>query len=726
MQLPNRRYLVLSLVLVLLLQLFNPIHGFASDKPEFQNSSLQEPKITLEQAIQIVKENFNVPEKYTEFTSGYSNYNYRQVWSLNWNASGDSGGNFSAQVDALSGEILSINTWKSTPEEQSYQLPKITLEQAQSIAVSTVRKLSGSKYSRLKLMADNNIIPINTYGSASYTFRWQRIENSIPVQGNGANIQVAAGSGEILSYNLNWNDVTLPKTEGIISKEQAIDAFSQNKMLELQYFLPSVYRPLATGSKEQVQLVYQLNKNGIIDALSGEPLILNQYQRLANDQSLAGMGSRETAKSIPLTPQEQREVEQNAKLLTKDQAIEVVKKWVNIPAEYSLRTMNLNTDGNRRDTKVWYFEWLSPDKEQTQTTTARVDAINGELQYFNFYSPDNLFSSEKPLTKEEAQKMAEDFLKKIQPSKFQQARVIADESARDLPLSIPDAKYYTFNYERIVNGIAFPSNGMNITVDLNTKKITSYSLNWWNLDFPQLSQAISQTQANTSFLKSRPLVLKYTLVYDNGEPQEAKLVYQPSTEADKVSDIMDAKTGELLDWQGKPLMEEPHAYRYSDIKGNEFEKEITALGLAGIFGEYGNLFKPQEKVTVESFLKALLIIQNGASFTNNLKSDEILQKAKEQGWIRETLTPTGDVSRELFSKIIISYLGLEKIADLNIYKPSFQDAEQLTLQSEGYVSLAAGLNILKTDGAKFEPARAVTREEAAYSIIQTLSCGIRL
>lgn len=725
-----RRLFVLSLVFVLLIQLLLPIPGFASEKIEPQSSPLSDAKVTLEQAIRIVKENLKIPKEYTEFTSGYNNYNYRQAWYLNWNTSGESGGNFSSQVDALSGEILSIHSWKSSPNRQNYNLPKITLEQAQAIAEDTVEKLSGQKYSKLKLVEDDSVIPINSYGSADYSFRWQRIENGIPFQGNGANIQIDADNGEVLSYNLTWNTVNLPEIEGIIDTQQAGEAFSRNKMLELQYFLPTVYRTLAAGSKEPVQLVFQLNKNGLIDAMSGKPLVLGQdYWISADEYALEGIGAREAlnSKSIPLTPEELREVEQNTTLLTKEEAIKVVKNWVEIPSDLTLRTMNLNTDSGRRDTKVWYFEWASSDRTKGQTITARIDAVNGELIGFNYYGSNSPLAQSVDqktlLTKEEARKIAADFLKKIQPSKYQQVKIKADESSEAVSKPSPDVTSLSFSYERLVNGIVFSSNGMGVTVDLLTKKITSYNLNWWNLDFPQLSQAIPQSQAEASFLESRPFVLKYILVYNNGEPQAAKLVYQPLNEGNKVSDILDAKTGTFLDWQGKPLTEQPRSYRFADIAGNEAEKEITVLGLAGLFGEYGSTFKPKENVTAVSLLRSLLIIKNGTSDYNSLAAEDVLKKAKEEGWLKEELTPSHNISRELFSKIIIRYLGLEKIADLPIYQNPFQDADQLISQSQGYISLSTGLGILQVNAQKFEPGRTMMRAEAAYSIIQALGYG---
>jgi hypothetical protein len=88
------------------------------------------------------------------------------------------------------------------------------------------------------------------------------------------------------------------------------------------------------------------------------------------------------------------------------------------------------------------------------------------------------------------------------------------------------------------------------------------------------------------------MILKYVLVNNDGIVNEANLAYRPANDGNRVSDIIDAKTGQFLDWQGKPLTAQPRSYHFTDIAGLEAEKEITALGQAGIFGEYGDLSSP--------------------------------------------------------------------------------------------------------------------------------------
>ncbi|NLM21672.1 MAG: S-layer homology domain-containing protein [Peptococcaceae bacterium] len=732
----TRRLFVFSMAIILLVQLGMPAPLLARAEQSSAKGT-SKPLISLEQAIQTVKGKIEIPTELKDFSSGFSNYNSHQAWYLNWSSEGAKAGSLMSYVDAVSGDILSIHYSKPYTPNQSYKIPDISLQQAEKLADQNLKKLAGDKYQRLKRITDNTIIPLNDYGQTSYSFAWQRTENNIPVPGDGAGIQIDSETGRLMSYNLNWTDLTFAKAN-TIDATKAAQALSESNLLELRYFLAPEVRPLQTNDKgqEKVRLVYQLKNNGTIDALTGHPVILNQDEFWADETGIiGGMGSKELdSKEATLTPQEQQEIADLAKLLTKEQAIEAVQKWVEIPKDFSIRNMNLYKDSSLRGNRAWSFHWESQNR--TQFISAKVNAENGELISFSSYNSSATSSDQtKLISPSEALKIAEDFVKHIQPDKFKQTKLNTDNLALENPnssepaakLPLPDDRTsITFNYQRMVNGILFPANQISATVDLVTKKITSYSLNWWNLEFPELAVAMPKNQAEELFFHSRPMELQYAIVYDQGEAKEARLVYRPAAINGASSDLMDAKSGIFLDWRGKPLTDQPCRLNFNDIADNPYAKEITVLGLAGIFGEYGNEFKPQQNITVHSLLKALLAVKNGI-IDNNLSSADIIKEAKRLGWLQEEVSANQIVSKELFSKIIIRYLGLDKIARLNsIFTSSFNDAQTFAPASQGYISLVTGLDIIpRPKDGKFNPDRPVTRAEAAYSIIKALGLGFK-
>ncbi|KYH31201.1 YcdB/YcdC domain-containing protein [Neomoorella mulderi] len=728
-----RRLLAWGLMALLLLSFFPGI-AVAGDTPA----------VSLEEAIRAVKDNFNIPKEYNIFTSSYNSYDNRQTWSLHWNAPGEPGGSFNADVDAKTGEILNMNTWKPEKRpEPGLRLPVISAAEARRVAVELLNRLAASYVPELQpLPDDNQLIPLNNYGPVSYTFRWQRVVNGIPFPGNGVTITVRGDDGQVTNYNLNWTKVDFPAATGAISPEKAREVFASAGMLELQYYLQPPVRPLAAGEKRPVLLVYRLShpSRGLIDALSGKPLDLGNGGWF-DKGGAGGMGdaSLEMARkaaalqggtqSKPLSPEEMKEIEKTAKLISREEAIAAVKKWVDIPAGLTLRSANLYADWQDPEIRSWNLTWSS-DKPQTGKVnfmSARVNAGNGELLGFDLPSTPSGNDRSGKLDRKAAQRLVEDFLQKVQPQRFKEVRL--DENSRPgwEPVIMEDGKnpaVQYFYYRRLVNGIPFPGNGINVTVDAVAGRITSYNLNWGNFDFPAATKILDGQQAVETFLKNRPLTLSYTRIYSPGGPGqgELRLVYQPLGDTSSAtSDMIDARTGQFLDWEGKPIAQQPRPYRFNDIAGNFAEKEINLLGQAGLFGEYGDAFRPDENITVVSMLRAMLMARNGVWGYKDMKDEEILKRARDEKWLQEDLQAGATVSRELLAKFLIRFLNLERAARVEgIYKVPYSDAGSLAPGSLGYVALTWGLGILKGNGSTFEPNHTVTRAEAAAALVRAL------
>ncbi|QGP91110.1 S-layer homology domain protein [Neomoorella glycerini] len=727
-----QRFLAWGLVVLLLVSLFAGL-AVAEDKPV----------VTLEQAIRTVKDNFEISKEYSRFTSSFNSYDGRQTWSLHWNEPAEPGGSFNADVDASTGEIINMNTWKPEKRpEPGLRLPAISAAEARKVAEKLLNQLAARYLPELQLLPDNNrLLPINNYGPVTYTFRWQRVVNGIPFPGNDVTITVRGDDGQVTNYNLNWTKADFPAATGAISPERARQVFAGTGMLELQYYLQPPYRPLAAGEKRPVLLVYRLShpSRGLIDALSGAPLDLGNGGWFdkggAGGMGYAGEMARKAAFSQgdvqpkPLSPEEMKEIEKTAKLISREEAIAAIKKWVDIPAGLTLRGANLYADWQDPEIRSWNLNWSSdkPEPGKPGYMSARVNASNGELLGFDLSSAPSGSDRGGKLDRKAAQRLAEDFLQKVQPQRFKEVQL--DENYRPgwEPVIMEDGQnpaVQYFYYRRLVNGIPFPGNGINVTVDAVAGRITSYNLNWGNFAFPVATNILDGQQAVEAFLKKRPLTMSYTQIYSPGGPGqgELRLVYQPLGDPGyTTSDMLDARTGQFLDWEGKPVAQQPRPYRFNDIAGNFAEKEINLLGQAGIFGEYGEAFHPDENVTVVSLLRAMLMARNGVWGYKDLKDEEILKRAREEKWLQEDLQAGATVSRETLAKFMIRFLNLERAALAEgIYKVPYSDAGSLSPGSLGYVALTWGLGILKGNGFTFEPNHIVTRAEAAAALIRAL------
>lgn len=721
------KYLAGCLAALMLVTVF-PAGGWAA----------QAPPVSLEQAVRIVKENLEIPQQFTTFTSGFETSDERQVWSLTWASREPGEGDFSARVDAATGEVVAMNLWMPQKDRgQEARLPAVSPVEALQTAEELVSRLAASHWSELQPVPDDQVIPL-TGGQVSYTFRWQRLVNGIPFLGDGVTVEVSGRDGRVVDYNLAWTRTDFPAAAGVISPEAARQAFDQAGMLELQYFQPSRIRPLAAGESPQppVILVYRLHhlSQGVIDALSGEPLVPEAGQWFADQGALGGMegmeekapGSAAFSEPAPLTPEELEEISTAAGLIGQDAAVAAVKKWVEIPAGLTLKGASLVTDWASPDRRLWNLHWNNGQAGagELRYVSARVDATSGEVMSFDLAYEDAGRKSGQ-MDREAAQELVEEFLRQIRPQRFQEVELDTQYNPGWMPEELQEGENpptQHFNYRRMVNGIPFPANNIDVTIDAVTGIITHYDVSWSGPEFPEPDGLLEREQVTDAFLKNQPLTLTYVRLYNPSGSEEVRLVYSPVTlPGTAAAGMVDARTGQYLGGQGKPVAQPPQAYSFTDIQGNFAEKEISLLGRAGIFGEYGKAFHPNEKVTLVSLLRAMLGADNGPWANAGLSDQEILKRAKDQGWLPEDLAPGANVSREDLAKLLIRMLELERAAQIEgIYQVPYTDADALAPGSLGYVALAWGMGIMKGDGTTFDGQQAVTRAEAATALVRAL------
>lgn len=691
------------------------------------------PAISLDQAIQNVKQIFSIPPEYTNFASGFNDNINRQTWSLSWNNPSDSSGSFDAQVDASTGEIISMNYWNQDDRNNS-QIPSISLAQAQKISTELLQQLVPGRVASLVLIPDSQLISLTSSGRSDYTLRWQRMVNNVPVSGDGANIQINAHNGQVQSYNLNWtNNLDMPAPSGIITPDAARQAFIDAGMVQLEYILPnaSMYRD---QSKSLPLLVYRLDhpSNGIIDAFTGMPIVLDNGQSLyGKGGGMSGMNSKDSiadAAPIPLTPQEQDEIDQTSGLISQEEAAAVVAKWVDLSDNLILRTATLTKDGRDNNVRIWNLSWASNNSASSQQPMdlfGQVDARTGDLLSFNMDLPsDN--GSAATMSQTAAQNLADSFLKNVQPQRYSSMKLDPTSTDVNVKTKLQPAAGQTtwdFNYLRTVNGISFPDNGANIVVDRASQRIISYNLNWIDRDFPSAQGIINSSRANDIYLQAAPLALCYISVYnDENTLPEMHLVYQAQSLPDQPDvSMIEAHNGEKLNEQGQPVSKTLGVHIFNDISGNFAEKEIALIGQAGLMSEYGDAFHPDESIKLADLLRVMLNCSVDIYSTRNYSDQEVMNYALRQGWIKEMMAPESTVNRGLLAQLMVRFLGLEYVAKVpDIYQLPYQDGSALGDDLKGYAAITWGLGIIKGDGVNFDAQKMVSRAEAASALVHSL------
>ena len=694
-------------------------------------SAAEQPAVELEQAIQVVRQNFEIPAEFTDFTSSLNQYEGGQAWYLVWNRPDKTGGSFSAQVDANTGEVTAMNKWQPQTGGSS-RVPVVSWSEARQKAAQLLQQVIPGRMDSLVMIEDQEPSPFSTSGPVTYTINWRRVANQIPVDGIGAWVNIDATNGEVLGYSLNWSYLPLPDPKGVVGSEAARRGFTQNDILKLEYQLPEQWKPLTSGAEAaRPLLVYIIDhpSNGAIDAFTGQPLVPPWDDRITGvgGKGMGGMAEDQVLNGpIPLTPQEEEEIENLAGLISREKAADIVLRWADMDNDLALRSASLEKDWRHPDIRIWSLNWSSPTgaEDSSRYLYGRVNARSGELLSFTIGLPrgDQAATS---LSQAEARRLAEDFLRRVQDSRFPEFQLDPDALSGFIDTRLPVSEWpaWSFKFDRIHEGIPFPGNGADITVDRVHNRVTSYTLTWDYSTLPTADGVMGLAKANQVYLQEAPLTLTYVAYYSAAQRDtEMRLVYLP-----KVPDgqpgfrMLDAMDGTRLDNQGWPVLTAPAGQVFNDITGNFAAKEIELLGKAGLMMEYGEQFHPGEAIKLADLMRAMLGIYQGPEMVRNMPDTDVIKQALARGWLKEEIAPESTVPRALLAKVLIRSLGLEYLAAIpEIYRLPYRDAATIAEDTRGYAALCWGLGIIRADGVRFEPQQLITRAEAAAALVNSL------
>ena len=111
------------------------------------NSAQQsQPAISLDKATNTVKQAFTIPAQLTNFGSGLSKYMNHQVWDLHWMNPQNPPSGIDAQVDATTGELISMRIEQFLDSQApELQIPILTEDDAKKIATDLLTRLDSDK-----------------------------------------------------------------------------------------------------------------------------------------------------------------------------------------------------------------------------------------------------------------------------------------------------------------------------------------------------------------------------------------------------------------------------------------------------------------------------------------------------------------------------------------------------------------------------------------------------
>lgn len=664
-----------------------------------------------------IKSVITIPSNFSQFDYSYNNYDTIPSWFFYWSTK--DGNEFINIICDNDGHILGYYKYKYNGD---YTTPEYLQSELKGKADEFLRKTVSAEYKNLSYKAASYSGVYNN----TYTYTYERTENGIPVPDNYMTVSVDSITGEVREFNSNWNyTVTFPAAKVKITKEEATELLKKQLLMELEYH--EAYS--SDGKQMRGELVYVPNQSYLaVDAKSGtiydtKDTYSVTYESENQTTDSDSMGSKEDSKNemVTLTEEEMKKVQETAGLLTKKEAIQVLKRNSSYLIDQKATTQKatlsqVSLDPSNPDAKsyVWNITLMDPSdvdyKSNSQYLayiTATIDAKDGTVLSFHANTKDYNFgvdaSSYVKLSESDGLKTAQDFLKKNFSNMYNKTEYTDSYDGYAISYSDTETKYggkiYTFT--RVNNGVKFPSNQIRVGVDLVTGKIYSFDYSWYNnVQFESNQNTISPEAAFVKYLSLDGYDLVYEIArkYSEDIPTySVRLVYRTGINPSYI----DAFTGEQVDYSGEKYVAE-HSYSYTDIDQSSYKRAILILADMGI-GFHSSTFLPDSAITKEEF--------------NQLIGNVDFYQLRTS-----TLPGAGTITREAAAQYAIETLKLAYIAKMDIFKVNYNDSSEITSGSTGYVVLADQLKLMQSNTEnKFRPKDTLTRGEAAQLILQIIN-----
>ena len=665
----------------------------------------------LEDVVLKLKELFNISNDYDNFTSRVNSYDDEVSFYLNWSDSNEELPNISIHTDSK-GNVISFNRSYNQSIETDTKLPNISKDDALKSAMDFIKKVDPTVFKEIELKQSSH--PISTWDS-NYSFRFIRNINDIPYELNNVNIGVDMQTGEVSSFNINWQrGLKFPSKEKIISLGEAKEAYKEDIGLKLVYKGRGRNITMDRGETEEIYYLTYTTIGDLkaIDAKTGKAVDISSYRVFLNGAELTTEDMSTGGGELFITPEEREVIDKLKGLKSIEEVEKVAREILDLDDKHELLRKNLYSSWDDPDEFFYSLGFVKAIEEREYSTEISINAKTLELMNFYKYR-DADTDAKAAINESEAIELAKGFINKINPDKIDEIELLERNHMNH------DEKYHRFNFIRKVDDIYVESDAISIGVDAVNKDINSYNINWYQGEFSSKDNIISRDKAYEVLFDEIGLDLNYTNIYNyehiNGEQErEVKLVY--SISQDKPN-IIDAFTGEILDYSGNNYKDNAIP-AYNDIDYSHAKDKIMTLAEYGI-GFSGDKFNPRDLINQEDFLYLLWRSMNPYRGFVEEDMDEVYKDL-----VRQNIVKTDEenreraVTKEEAVKFVIRAMNYEKLAEIpNIYADMFADGEDIDSNLKGHMTIAYGLKIRKGDGTEnIKPKYELKREDAATVI----------
>lgn len=683
-----------------------------------------------------------------DYQSSSASKNY--IWQIGWNFHDEEKDiNTNVSVDAVTGKVLNVDTMTSL-HGQATGIANLTEDQAKEIGKNFLNKINPEEFSQCKLANNDNMSYAWKGDPTSYNFNYCRIANGIPFSGNYLNVTVDSVTGKIRSYNFRWSDTQLPSQDGIISQEKADQIFKDNINLELKY-IPYRDEYRYDDKTKTVKIAYMPDmSNGIsIDAKEGK--MLDSDNSSLSDKKVADLN--ETQKKSFL--ESYKPTQKLDKELDTSSAEAIMKTLIKdiYGDNYDIESTSYQDDHNMYGSgrTCWSSHFVkknSSNNEFRDEGQIAIDSSTGQLVSINKFNPIDKFgsnsnNSKSNLTWDQSYSKSIEIIKKYFPDKIKDIdtkQIYIDRSAYYTSIKRIDG-FLGFNFSRLINGISYQDDAININFSSATGEITNIDSRWTqDLSVPSSDGIINKNDAQNTFFNTYKPQLQYTLFNSSKDPNKSdmnvKLIYSllDGLQYNRLNGI-EAFKGKFIDQNGQEIDNNIEAFK-EKIKGSAVEKELSILASLGIIDTKD--FDLNKQITRTDLIKILVnakgyrpyMLDSAPSLNvkyGGTKGDETykyLQMAVSYGVLDNSGDFKGDeiVTREEMVKDIVKLLGYDKLAQAKgIFLLSYGDANDITPDNMGYIAISKGLGLTNDIDNKFRPKDNVTMSDVSVSIYKALN-----
>lgn len=347
------------------------------------------------------------------------------------------------------------------------------------------------------------------------------------------------------------------------------------------------------------------------------------------------------------------------------------KELFNISSDYDKFNSNVNS---YESNTTFNLNWRDTSKKLNNINIT-MDLDGNIISYDSYPEIYKEPTTKSPKnTKEELEKAALDFIKRISPDIRNSIKI----QLNTYPI-YPNDTNYSFTYVRYVNDIKYAQNTVNITLDKYTGKVINYYVNWdRNIEFPKIDKAMKLDKAKELFKEKLGLkpIYKWSRPYRPVDIREDMGDYYLAYSPLDYNQGIDAITGEKtnIDY-------------YGSFRNDKMSAE-GGLGSEGLTpaeqGEVDKLKSLFDSETAEQKMRQLVDIGDNYK----AKSKSLYSDYNNPNQYRWNISFSKDENGNQMSFIDVS-IDAKSGELLNFYKSlNYSETEKPTITKEKSIEIA--------------------------------------